>query len=143
MKTRQNIDTLNQALRLATSNKDTELDALATKWRSAARQAAEEVFAGARDKVNRMGGVGAWRQRQREMATAFSKWNEPPAKDEDEEEEIYDENGDLVEVVKREKEERFDDEWEYDAEAREEEKQDEGRDDDVSCLGSRQRDLTC
>jgi Swi5-dependent recombination DNA repair protein 1 len=120
-KTRQDIDMLNQALRLATSDKDSELDTLAIKWRMAARQAAEEVFAGARDKVNRMGGVGAWRERQAEQAK-FNEWKEPEPK------EVYDENGELVEV---EKEERYDDEWEYDAERRKEEKRDEGMDDDV------------
>lgn len=106
MKTRQDIDTLDQALRLVASNKDAELNELAIKWRRAARQAAEEVFAGARDKVNHMGGMGAWRERQKEMATAFNQWNERQQGD--------------------------DDEWEYDAEIRKEEKQDEGIEDDVS-----------
>jgi Swi5-dependent recombination DNA repair protein 1 len=127
MKTRQEIDTLDQAIRLVTSNKDAELDALAIKWRVAARQAAEEVFAGARDKVNRMGGVGAWRERQEEMAQS-NWWDEPVKKDK---EELYDDNDDLIEMECPEKEECYEDEWEYDAEARKQRKQDEGRDDDV------------
>jgi len=35
--------------------------ALITKWKGASREAAEEVFGDVRDRVNRMGGVGAWR----------------------------------------------------------------------------------
>ncbi|KAF2091259.1 hypothetical protein K490DRAFT_62580 [Saccharata proteae CBS 121410] len=58
-------DTLSQALALATSTTDVELEALIVKWRDAARAAAEEVFAGSRDRVNGMGGVGAWRERER------------------------------------------------------------------------------
>lgn len=131
MKARQDIDTLNQAMRLINLTKDAELSDLADKWRVAARQASEEVFAGARDKVNRMGGVGAWRERQREMAERANDWSEQQ-QDDDDEEEVYDENGDLINVVKIEKEEKFEDEWEYDAEMKKEQKQEEGRDDDAS-----------
>jgi hypothetical protein len=130
MKPRQDIDALNQALRLAESSRDVELDELTTKWRTAARQAAEEVFSGARDKVNRMGGVGAWRERQQEAAERNEEWNKP--QEQDDEEEIYDEEGELVEIIKHKREERFDDEWEYDAEMKKEKKKEESRDDDVS-----------
>lgn len=130
MKQRQDIDALNQALRLAESNRDVELDELTTKWRTAARQAAEEVFSGARDKVNRMGGVGAWRERQQEAAERNEEWNKP--QEQNDEEEIYDDEGELIEVIKHEREERFDDEWEYDAEMQKEKKKEESHDDDVS-----------
>ncbi|MCJ1281146.1 hypothetical protein MMC26_000464 [Xylographa opegraphella] len=60
------LDTHTQALKIESSAQDAELARLTTLWRLAARQAAEELFAGVRDRVNRMGGVGAWRQRERE-----------------------------------------------------------------------------
>ncbi|MCJ1403937.1 hypothetical protein MMC11_007160 [Xylographa trunciseda] len=60
------LDTHTQALKIESSAKDAELARLIALWRLAARQAAEEIFAGVRDRVNRMGGVGAWRERERE-----------------------------------------------------------------------------
>ncbi|MCJ1438704.1 hypothetical protein MMC27_008094 [Xylographa pallens] len=60
------LDTHTQALKIESSARDAELARLITLWRLAARQAAEEIFAGVRDRVNRMGGVGAWRERERE-----------------------------------------------------------------------------
>lgn len=47
-------------------NGDTRLENLMLRWRDASRRAAEEVFAGARERVNRMGGVAAWKERERE-----------------------------------------------------------------------------
>lgn len=43
-----------------------ELERLITKWRRASRDAAEEVFAETRDRVNKMGGVRGWKERERE-----------------------------------------------------------------------------
>ncbi|KAK7520412.1 uncharacterized protein IWZ02DRAFT_377036 [Phyllosticta citriasiana] len=63
------VDTFEQALAISTSTKDQELEEVIQKWREASRAAAEEVFGTVRDRVNKMGGVGAWRekeQRQRE-----------------------------------------------------------------------------
>ncbi|MCJ1322674.1 hypothetical protein MMC15_008023 [Xylographa vitiligo] len=60
------LDTHTQALKIEASAQDAELARLTALWRLAARQAAEEIFAGVRDRVNRMGGVGAWRERERE-----------------------------------------------------------------------------
>lgn len=40
---------------------------LIDRWRAASQAAAEEVFASTRDRVNRMGGVGAWQEREREQ----------------------------------------------------------------------------
>lgn len=40
---------------------------LIDRWRTASRAAAEEVFASTRDRVNRMGGVGAWKEREQEQ----------------------------------------------------------------------------
>ncbi|KAI9873345.1 MAG: hypothetical protein M1830_000514 [Pleopsidium flavum] len=61
------LDTLSQAVKIESSNSDTDLEALIQKWKTASREAAEEVFAGVRDRVNRMGGVGAWRDAQRKQ----------------------------------------------------------------------------
>ncbi|SLM33613.1 hypothetical protein LPUS_02138 [Lasallia pustulata] len=82
---RAELDTYIQALKIETSGKDAELEALIAKWKSASRAAAEEIFGGVKDRVNRMGGVGAWREREREAKKRFSAWDEEPAKrDEDE-----------------------------------------------------------
>lgn len=57
------LDGANQALRIQGSGKDTELEALIIKWRFISQAAADEVFIGAKERVDRMGGVTAWRQR--------------------------------------------------------------------------------
>jgi Swi5-dependent recombination DNA repair protein 1 len=64
---RNDIQILSQAHALATSSKDDDLFALVERWRTASRAAAEELFASTRDRVNRMGGVGAWKDREREQ----------------------------------------------------------------------------
>ncbi len=63
---RRSLDTAQQALKLTSSPRETELESLIAKWKLASREAAEEVFQGAEDRVNQMGGVGAWRERSRE-----------------------------------------------------------------------------
>ena len=88
---RAELDTYTQALKIETSGKDAELEALIAKWKGASRDAAEEIFGGVKDRVNRMGGVGAWRERERETKKRFSAWDEEPVKregdgDEDNEE---------------------------------------------------------
>lgn len=74
------LDTYTQALRIQSSGKDVELEALIAKWKSASRDAAEEIFGEVKDRVNRMGGVGAWREREREAKKRFSTWDEEPVK---------------------------------------------------------------
>jgi hypothetical protein len=105
---RQDIDTLSQALSILRSNKASELEELEEKWRGAARLVAEEIFASARDRVNRMGGVGAWKERERErverMRGGFEEERKPVEDDEKE-----DEDGE-GEERHREKPEK----WEYD-----------------------------
>ncbi|OCK85562.1 hypothetical protein K432DRAFT_318126 [Lepidopterella palustris CBS 459.81] len=64
---RTDIQTLTQAHALATTSTDADLEVLIERWRAASRAAAEEIFASTRDRVNRMGGVGAWREREREQ----------------------------------------------------------------------------
>lgn len=68
---RNAFDTAQQALKIESSNTDVELESLITKWRHASREAAEEVFRGAKDRVNRMGGVGAWRERTRKKPNVW------------------------------------------------------------------------
>jgi hypothetical protein len=65
---RQDTDSLTQASSILRANKAAELEGLAEKWKGAARLAAEEIFASARDRVNGMGGVGAWREQERERS---------------------------------------------------------------------------
>ncbi|KAF1954609.1 hypothetical protein CC80DRAFT_550222 [Byssothecium circinans] len=67
MQVRNEIQILNQAYALATSDKEEGMVALIDRWRTASRAAAEEVFATTRDRVNRMGGVGAWKEREKEQ----------------------------------------------------------------------------
>ena len=45
-----------------------ELEYLISKWKTASHEAAEELFRGARDRVNKMGGVGAWRERTKKQS---------------------------------------------------------------------------
>lgn len=60
---RSELDTVQQALRIESSSKDAELEALILKWKTVSQEAAEEVFEGARERVSRMGGMKAWRER--------------------------------------------------------------------------------
>jgi len=64
---RTELDTLSQALTIATSTKDAGLEALTKKWRDATRAAAEEVFATTQDRVNNMGGIGAPEEREAKL----------------------------------------------------------------------------
>jgi Swi5-dependent recombination DNA repair protein 1 len=67
--TRATVSTLQQALKiLEDPGRSEQLEALAERWRGAARLAADAVYAGARDRVNQAGGVGVWRESERERA---------------------------------------------------------------------------
>jgi Swi5-dependent recombination DNA repair protein 1 len=141
IKYRQENDTLNQALAILKSTKSAELEALTEKWRSAARLAAEEVFAGARDKVNRMGGVGAWRERETEQKGFADAWEQEPVKNagddgsDEDEGEGEEREGQVYGVDKRVP--TVDDDWEYDkGRMKEEQKEIEGNDDDVGVFPS-------
>jgi hypothetical protein len=72
---RQDLDTVEQALKIEQAGQDTELEALIAKWKTVSREAAEELFAGARDRVNRMGGVRAWKERIRNSQKARNAWD--------------------------------------------------------------------
>ena len=58
-------------MKIEQSGKDAELEALIKKWRDASKDAAEEVFRGVRDRVNRMGGVRGWREAERRKREGF------------------------------------------------------------------------
>jgi Swi5-dependent recombination DNA repair protein 1 len=67
------LDTVQQALRIESSGRDQELEALISKWRSVSQEASEELFAAARERVHRMGGVAAWRE---QMRKSQQRWHE-------------------------------------------------------------------
>ncbi|MCJ1353048.1 MAG: ERAD-associated protein [Icmadophila ericetorum] len=62
---RTELDTHTQAVKIETSSRDKELERLIVLWKGASRSAAEEVYAKVKDRVNRMGGVGAWKEKER------------------------------------------------------------------------------
>ena len=75
--TRATVSTLQQALKiLEDPDRSEALAALSEKWRGAARLAADAVFASARDKVNQMGGVGAWRENEQERIEWRKGWDD-------------------------------------------------------------------
>ncbi len=74
MQLRNEIQMLTQAHALATSTTDEDLVVLIDRWRAASRAAAEELFGSTRDRVNRMGGVGAWQEREKESKERQKKW---------------------------------------------------------------------
>ena len=70
------LDKVVQALKIERSSRDSELRALFRQWRSVSQLAAEEVYATVRDRVNGMGGLQAWRDREREQKqNAFAGWS--------------------------------------------------------------------
>lgn len=71
-KLRQSLDTAQQALEIEASDQDAELRNLIAKWRAVAQEAAEELFTDAKQRVDGMGGVDAWRRRTNEDARL---WN--------------------------------------------------------------------
>lgn len=119
-KLRQTLETAQQAVQIESSSTDAELETLITKWRLASREAAEEVFRGAKDRVNRMGGVGAWREQSRKKPQG---WDEDPQLDL---EDLSEEQREQLEIQKED--------WEADRRKYAPEKAEEvaERDDDVS-----------
>ena len=80
---RTSLETSNQAFKIETSNRDSELEALVQKWKSASRSAAEDVFAKARDRVNKMGGVAAMKDREKQSREKAWGWDDEPKKADD------------------------------------------------------------
>jgi hypothetical protein len=96
-KLRQALDTAQQALKIQSSNTDVELELVIVKWQRISRDAAEELFTDAKDRVNRMGGVGAWRERNQKQT---QRWDEEPVS----QNALTDEQKDLIEEQKEEME---------------------------------------
>ncbi|KAL2824169.1 hypothetical protein BDW59DRAFT_89152 [Aspergillus cavernicola] len=67
------LDTVQQALRIESSTRDKELEALIVKWKQVSQDAAEEVFTGAQERISRMGGVKAWRA---QMKNIDNRWEQ-------------------------------------------------------------------
>ncbi|KAF3036366.1 hypothetical protein E8E11_003569 [Didymella keratinophila] len=95
MQLRNEIQILTQAEALATSTKDDDLQVLIDRWRTASRAAAEELFGSTRDRVNRMGGVGAWKEREKEAKERTMKWDLEERETEREKMEEAKENGEV------------------------------------------------
>ncbi|KAH9880603.1 hypothetical protein IAQ61_000897 [Plenodomus lingam] len=95
MQIRNEIQMLTQAQTLATSTKDDDLMVLIDKWRTASRAAAEELFGSTRDRVNRMGGVGAWKERENESKERQMQWDREERQAEREKIEEAKENGEV------------------------------------------------
>ncbi|KAH3977905.1 hypothetical protein HBI24_042180 [Parastagonospora nodorum] len=95
MQLRNEMQILSQAHTLATSTKDDDLVVLIDKWRTVSRTVAEELFATTRDKVNRMGGVGAWKAREKEGKERQQQWDKEEREAEREKLEEARENGEL------------------------------------------------
>lgn len=84
---RRDLDTVSQALRIEQTDQDAGLERLVVKWKTVSRDAAEELFAGARDKVNRMGGVEVWREKMRSAKMRrVQGWEDNEAADNDRDE---------------------------------------------------------
>lgn len=71
---RAEIDTLQQARRTLSSKRDIELKQLTQKWKTATRLVIEELFGVAVDKVNRIGGVQAWRGQEQRWQDRKREW---------------------------------------------------------------------
>jgi Swi5-dependent recombination DNA repair protein 1 len=63
---RNDIDALNQAAKYTNDSSDNDLEELAIKWKAASQAAAEEIFGSVKERVNRMGGVEAWRDSEKQ-----------------------------------------------------------------------------
>lgn len=80
---RNDIDALNQAAKY-TSDTDNDLEELALKWKLASQAAAEEIFGSVKERVNRMGGVEAWRDSEKqkyERSNGIGEFAEPEVED--------------------------------------------------------------
>lgn len=69
---RNELDNARQALRIETSSRHAELEGLIVKWRLVSQEAADEVFAGAQERVGKMGGMAAWRERSKQDAARWA-----------------------------------------------------------------------
>ncbi|KAH8698825.1 hypothetical protein BGW36DRAFT_426515 [Talaromyces proteolyticus] len=75
---RSQLDTAQQALRIESSSRDAELHVLIQKWKKVSQNVADELFVSARDRIERMGGMQAWREREREKKMQM-RWDDEEA----------------------------------------------------------------
>ena len=66
---KEELEIATQALNLETNSRYIEIPTLITKWRLASQDAADEVFVGAKERFDRMGGMAAWRERPKRDST--------------------------------------------------------------------------
>lgn len=96
------IDTAEQARKIEKDavgdEVDGELLVLRDRWRGVSRQAAEEMFGGVKDRVNRMGGPRAWKEMQKRQEEFRAGFNQPEPEQAEEE---GDGDGDRPDVEKR------------------------------------------
>jgi len=81
---RNDIDALNQAAKYTSDSTDNDLEELAVKWKLASQAAAEEIFGSVKERVNRMGGVEAWRDSEKqkyERSNGMGEFAEPEVED--------------------------------------------------------------
>ncbi|KAJ9616364.1 hypothetical protein H2200_000082 [Cladophialophora chaetospira] len=69
----QSLECAEQALQIEASGQDAELKKLIIRWRAVAQEAADELFGDAKERVDSMGGVVAWR---RQAEGDSQRWND-------------------------------------------------------------------
>lgn len=79
---RNQISALSQSLKIRASPRNSELESLILKWRSAARAAAEVLFDSAREKVRDSGGMRGMRAREEEREKRHQAWEEEAREEE-------------------------------------------------------------
>ena len=84
---KDDVDLLSQAVRIIKVGRDAELEKLIVKWKLISREAAEELYATCKDKVNRMGGMQAWRDMEKQRKEQNRGWDETEDVADDEQEE--------------------------------------------------------
>lgn len=123
---REELETLEQALRIELSGEDEKLEGLVHKWKTASREAADEMFTSVRDRVNRMGGPAAWREMQRKKAEWSSGGFDKP-----EEKKVDSEGEEAADVEKRDLYAEYDIDSEESKDKQGGQHVDEGKEDDV------------
>ena len=75
-KLRQDLDAVEQAHQIQSTNQEEKLNAATLKWRNIARDAADEVFESASNRVKDMGGLRAWQKHSISNSNQdrFSDW---------------------------------------------------------------------
>lgn len=69
----QSLDVAQQALQIETSNQLVQVQVLISKWTAVARDVAEQLFDEAKERIDHMGGLKAWRHRAQDDARLWNK----------------------------------------------------------------------